>query len=130
MQELQNILTNAFITVLTAAVPVIVTYFVNWINTKIANEKTELNAKYLNLAADAIATATLETTQVYVGGLKGQNLFDKDAQTKALQMSLDRAKEIMGEKTRVALEEIVGDINIYITSQIEALIAQQKVVAK
>lgn len=127
MQELQNALTSAFITVLTAAVPVLVTFFVNWINTKIANEKTELNAKYLKLAADAIATATLETTQVYVGSLKGQNLFDKDAQATALQMSLKRAKEIMGEKTRIALEEIVGDINIYITSQIEALIAQQKV---
>lgn len=130
MQELQQVLTNLLITALTGAVPVLVTFFVNWIKTKIETDKTNLNAKYLKMAADAIATATLETTQTYVESLKGQSAFDKEAQAEALQKSLNRAKEIMGEQTRVALEEIVGDINTYIISQIEASIAKQKIPAK
>lgn len=127
---MQEFLTGLFTTVLTITVPILVRYFIVWIETKILKDDADLDAKYLKMAADAIATATLETTQTYVENLKGKNAFDKKAQEKALQMSIERAKEIMSKEVREYLEEMVGDINIYITSQIEALIAQQKVVAK
>ena len=126
MTDLQEVLTGLLTTVLTVTIPILLRYFILWINAKKVNELSDTEKKYLDMALDAIYAATLETTQTYVSGLKDKNMFDKEAQKKALEMSINKAKEIMGERTREALEAIVGDINIYITSQIESIIAQQK----
>lgn len=125
MNNYQEVIASLLTTVLTVTVPILLRYIVVWVNAKIAAVTSETQQKYLKMAVDAIYTATLETTQTYVENLKDQNIFDEEAQKKALQMSIDRAKEIMGEKTRTMLESIVGDINAYITSQIESMISMQ-----
>ena len=125
MNNFQEVITGLFTTILTVTIPILLRYFVVWVNAKIAAETSETQTKYLNMAVDAIYAATLETTQTYVNALKDKNMFDKEAQKIALSMSIEKAKEIMGNEVRMALESIVGDINIYITSQIESIIATQ-----
>lgn len=125
MNNYQQVLNGLLTTVLTVTIPILLRYAVIWIKSKIVADTTNSNAKYLSMAVDAIYAATLETTQTYVNALKDKNLFDKDAQKIALQMSLEKAKQIMGEEVRNVLESIVGDINVYITSQIESIIATQ-----
>ena len=125
MNNYQELLNGLLTTVLTVTIPILLKYAVVWIKSKIASDNTDINSKYLSMAVDAIYAATLETTQTYVNALKDKNLFDKEAQKIALQMSLEKAKEIMGDEVRKGLESIVGDINTYITSQIESIIATQ-----
>lgn len=125
MNEVQEALSSLLITVLTVTVPILLKYLVVWLKGKIETNESDLLQKYLDLAVDAIYTATMETTQTYVDELKDKNMFDKEAQKEAMRRSMERAKELMGEQTRKMLESMVDDVNAFIQSQIESIIAEQ-----
>lgn len=65
--------------------------------TKQITDKTDsdLADKYINMLSDTITTCVMATNQTYVNNLKKENMFDKNAQKEALNMTADAVKKIL-----------------------------------
>ena len=87
------------------------------IDSKITDEKT---SKYVKMLTSTITECVISTNQTYVDSLKGQNVFDKEAQEKAFEMTYNKVMNILTEEAEEYLAEVYGDLDIYITSEIES----------
>lgn len=127
MKEILPILLQA---VLLAVVPVCSAFLVQGIRAlaRYASTKTDnaLAQKYLEDAANAIATAVSQTNQTYVDTLKKSGTFTKENQQEALGMAIKEAVNLMRHETIAFLKEAYGDMNDYLVSQIEAEVRKQK----
>ena len=110
---------------------VLVTYLVKYINTKSkeleANTDNELAKKYISLLSSTITNCVIATNQTYVETLKKQGKFDAEAQKEAFNMTLNAVKALLTDEAKQYLSEIYGDLNAYITNQIEATVNQNKI---
>jgi hypothetical protein len=119
-----NLLTQIFEVCIIPLLGVLVAYFIQFLKTKSADiiEKSEndLVDKYVFMLTETISTCVIATKQTYVESLKKDELFDAEAQKKALQMTLDQVKSILTEEAKAYLAEAYGDLNAYIIQKIEA----------
>ena len=110
---------------------VLVTYLVKYINTKSkeleANTDNGLAKKYISLLSSTITNCVIATNQTYVETLKKQGRFDAEAQKEAFNMTLNAVKALLTDEAKQYLSEIYGDLNTYITNQIEATVNQNKI---
>ena len=110
---------------------VLVTYLVKYINTKSkeleANTDNELAKKYISLLSSTITNCVIATNQTYVETLKKQGRFDAEAQKEAFNMTLNAVMALLTDEAKQYLSEIYGDLNTYITNQIEATVNQNKI---
>ena len=110
---------------------VLVTYLVKYINTKSneleANTDNELAKKYISLLSSTITNCVIATNQTYVETLKKQGKFDAEAQKEAFNMTLNAVMALLTDEAKQYLSEIYGDLNTYITNQIEATVNQNKI---
>jgi len=90
---------------------------------RIENEKVD---KYLGMLNTTITNAVLATTQTYVEALKGKNAFTKEAQETAFKMTYDAVMSVLTDEAKKYLESAVGDLQLYITNQIEATVKLTK----
>ena len=125
-----NLLTRIFEVCIIPLLAVLTTYIVKYIQVKSAEitEKTD-NAivdKYTVMLADTITACVLATNQTYVEALKKQGSFDVEAQKVAFNMTLNAVMEILSDDAKEYLSEAFGDLNSYITSQIEASVNVNK----
>ena len=109
---------------------VLTIYVVNYIKLKseeiIVKSENELVDKYTAMLAETISACVLATNQTYVDALKQKNAFDAEAQKQAFQMTFDAVSQILTEDAKVYLSEAFGDLNTYMTQQIEAAVNQSK----
>lgn len=115
--EIMNIVAPYLVPAAVAALGVITTAFWNWFKAKTKNATLD---KYIDRADDAIMTAVAETMQTFVTTMKDQGTWDADAANKAFELSMIRAKEIMGAAALQALPEAIGDLEKWLTAKIEA----------
>ena len=125
-----NLLTQIFEVCIIPLLGILTTYIVKYIQVKSAEitEKTD-NAivdKYTVMLADTITACVLATNQTYVEALKKQGKFDAEAQKVAFNMTLNAVMEILSDDAKKYLSEAFGDLNSYITSQIEASVNVNK----
>ena len=125
-----NLLTQIFEVCIIPLLGILTTYIVKYIQVKSAEitEKTD-NAivdKYTVMLADTITACVLATNQTYVEALKKQGKFDAEAQKAAFNMTLNAVMEILSDDAKEYLSEAFGDLNSYITSQIEASVNMNK----
>lgn len=80
----------------------------------------------LNSLHQVVRDSVLEVYQTYVEELKGKDLFDKEAQNKALERCLGLIRANMPKDVKAWLEANVGDITAYLKSLIEAQIGSLK----
>ena len=110
---------------------VLVTYLVKYINTKgkelEANTDNELAKKYISRLSSTITNCVIATNQTYVETLKKQGKFDAEAQKEAFNMTLNAVMALLTDEAKKYLSEIYGDLNTYITNQIEATVNQNKI---
>ena len=110
---------------------VLVTYLVKYINTKSkeleASTENELAKKYISLLSSTITNCVIATNQTYVETLKKQGKFDAEAQKEAFNMTLNAVMALLTDEAKQYLSEIYGDLNTYITNQIEATVNQNKI---
>ena len=110
---------------------VLVTYLVKYINTKSqeleASTDNELAKKYISLLSSTITNCVIATNQTYVETLKKQGRFDAEAQKEAFNMTLNAVMALLTDEAKRYLSEIYGDLNTYITNQIEATVNQNKI---
>ena len=84
--------------------------------------ENEMADKYLNILGEIVSSCVMATNQTYVDALKEQNAFDKEAQKIAFEKTKDAILKLLTEECKKCLGEIVGDLNEYITAQIEAAV--------
>ena len=96
--------------------------------TKQITDKTDsdLADKYINMLSDTITTCVMATNQTYVSNLKKENMFDKNAQKEALNMTADAVKKILSADAQKYLNETYGDVSTLILEKIEAEVAKNK----
>ena len=109
---------------------VLTAYLISFINTKkneiIDKSDNDLVDKYTAIAADVITTCVIATNQTYVDALKKEGKFDAEAQRNAFNMTAAAVMAILTDDAKVVLTEAFGDLNTYITQQIEASVNTNK----
>ena len=119
-----ELLTTIFEVCIIPLLGILTTYLVKWIKTKSSElelkSDNEQHQKYINMLEDTIVTCVLATNQTYTESLKQQGEFDKEAQKKAFEDTVNAVMTILTEDAKEYLNFAVGDLNIYITQKIEA----------
>ena len=109
---------------------VLTAFLISFIDTKrkeiINQTENNLIDKYVDIAADVITTCVIATNQTFVDTLKKEGAFDIEAQRKAFDMTAAAVMAILTDEAKEVLTEAFGDLNIYITQQIEASVNTNK----
>ena len=88
--------------------------------------KDETVQKYLDMLNDTITSAVLATTQTYVETLKKQGKFDEAAQKIAFQKTYNVIMKVLTDEAIKYITTSVGDLETYVTNQIEAQVKLTK----
>ena len=78
------------------------------------------------MLSKTITDCVIATNQTYVDSLKAQGKFDAEAQKKAFNMTLTAVLSILNDEAKEYLTAVYGDLNTYITKQIEAAVNKNK----
>lgn len=113
---------------------ILTTYLVKYIATKrdalIKQNDNALATKYITMLSKTITDCVIATNQTYVDSLKAQGKFDEEAQKKAFNLTLNAVLAILNDESKQYLTEAYGDLNTYITKQIEAAVNKNKTTTK
>ena len=111
-------------------VGVLTFYLVQYIKAKgneiAANVDSELASKYIVMLTTTITDCVVATNQTYVEALKKEGKFDKEAQYKAFQMTYNAIMDILTEDAKEYLNNIYGDLSLYLSKRIEAEVVANK----
>ena len=117
--------------IITGILPLLITYGILFLKVKIKEQEKNLEndqlVKYIDAATDAISKAVLTVNQTYVDALKKEGKFDAEAQKTAKQMSIDKAKALITEDSKAAIETLYSDFEAYLNDAIEELVRENKV---
>ena len=101
-------------------------YLITFISMKAEEMKqktdNETAQKYISMASETIMACVLATNQTYVESLKAQGKFDKAAQEVAFNKTLEAVLLLMNDEVKEYITEVFGDLNAYLTTQIEAAV--------
>lgn len=101
-------------------------YLITFISMKAEEMKqktsNETAQKYISMASETIMACVLATNQTYVESLKAQGKFDKEAQEIAFNKTLEAVLLLMNDEVKEYITEVFGDLNAYLTTQIEAAV--------
>lgn len=119
LKLLQEIFTVCIIPML----GILTKYFIEWLNVKkqdlINKEENEIKKRYIDMLGSTIETCVIATNQTYVNSLKDKNAFTSEAQKEAFERTKNAVLTILGEEGQKYLSQIYGDLNIYISKEIE-----------
>lgn len=128
--ELLNLLTQIFEVCVIPLLGVLTAFAVKYIKAKSeqiqVQTDNDLVDKYVGIAADVITACVVATNQTYVESLKAQGKFDVEAQKEAFAKTTLAVQQILTEEAKMVLTEAFGDLNTYITTQIEAAVNANK----
>lgn len=130
MEQFLPMLSQIFEVCIIPLLGILTTYLVKYISAKsdslAEQSKNELASKYIKMLSDTISNCVIATNQTYVDSLKAQGKFDEEAQKNAFNLTLNAVLAIIGDEGQKYLTEIYGDLNTYITKQIEATVNKNK----
>lgn len=128
---MQEFLSNLFIAVITAAVPVLTAFIVTLIRKAAENavaDTEDVKAQgYITEIANAVSDAVSMTSQTYVDALKAAGNFTKEAQAEAAKKALTACIASISPAAQSFIEAAYGDIKEYLTTKIEAEVRKQKI---
>ena len=105
-------------------------YIVKLIQTKSAEiQATTDNAiadKYIAMLTDTITQCVIATNQTYVESLKKDKAFTAEAQAEAFDKTLNAFMDVLSEDAKKYITETFGDLETYLTTQIEAAVNTNK----
>lgn len=121
-----ELISNIFQVCLLPLLGILTKYLVAFIAMKSEEMKQKTNnetaQKYLQMATDTITACVIATNQTYVESLKAQGKFDKEAQEVAFNKTLEAVLALMNDEVKEYITEVFGDLNTYLTTQIEAAV--------
>lgn len=120
---MNEILLNILSVVVTAVILPLISYLgvrlTSYLNNKIKNEKARV---LLTKATEVVTNATRCVFQTYVESLKADGKFTKESQIIALNKAKGLALAQLGGDVKKYIEDNYGDINEWLSIQIEASI--------
>jgi hypothetical protein len=120
---MNDILLNILSVVVTAVVVPLVSLLgsklVQWMGTKVKDEKA---AAFLSKASGIVLNAVKSVFQTYVDSLKKNGSFDAEAQKTALGKATEIIKSQLGTDLTDYIKANYGDLDKWITTQVEATI--------
>lgn len=125
-----ELLAQIFELVIIPLLGILTTYAVKLINKKMAeidaNVESETASKYIQMLDKTISECVLATNQTYVESLKNKGEFTAEAQHEAFAKTINAVMSILGSDTIEYLNEVVGDLTVYIENKIEAEVKLNK----
>lgn len=105
-------------------------FIVKWINAK-ANQLKEKATDdryflYIDILQELVTKAVIMVNQTYVDELKKTNSFSKEAQEQAFKKVYETVITSLSEDVYLYLEQIIGNLDDYITVLIESSVKEQK----
>ena len=119
-------LTDAFLSVLTLAVPTISGFGLLLLRQFLSKIISDGLADEIT---SRLEDAVYATTQTYVDDLKASGSFNKEAQVHALSMALATLLGSLSQEAKDYIQEKFGDTEAYLTGRIEAEVKRQKLAA-
>lgn len=120
---MNEIILNIISVVVTAVILPLISYagtrLISYLNSKIKNEKAK---DLLTQATTVVTNAVRAVFQTYVDSLKKSGEFGKEAQIEALNQTKNIALTQLSEDVKEYIQNNFGDINTWLTTQIEATI--------
>ncbi len=109
-------------------------FIVKWINAK-ANQLKEKAADdryflYIDILQELVTKAVIMVNQTYVDELKKTNSFSKEAQVEAFRKVYETVMTSLSEDVVVYLQQIISNLDDYITVLIESSVKEQKKVGQ
>jgi len=133
MELIKEIFDLVIYTIITGAGVIIIKKISDFINTKIdeaqANSKT-IKYDTLNRIIDqvqiVVTTVVQATNQTFVDDLKKSKRFTKESAIEAKNKSLEMAKELITEEAANAIEQVYGNVDLYLENLIENIVKELK----
>ena len=97
-----------------------------FLRSKAAEIRDKHTRELIEQAITVVEQVVLYVMQTYVDGLKQMGSFDKDAQKTALIEARMKAKALISEEARNAIEEGYGDFAIWLDTRIEQTVRDNK----
>ena len=120
---MNEVLLNILSVVVTAVILPLISYagtrLITYLNSKIKDEKSR---ELLIQATDVVTNAVRAVFQTYVDSLKKSGNFGVEAQFEALNRAKDIALSQLSDEVKNYITTNYGDINNWLTTQIEATI--------
>lgn len=130
--EFNELISTIFQVVILPLLTVLTGYAVKWVNAKAKELKATTDNvythKYIEMLQDTIVKTVIAVNQTYVDTLKQQGSFDKAAQEEAFKRVYETVLLSLNEEAYEYLNNIFGDLQTYITAQIEAAVKEHKMV--
>lgn len=130
MNETMQQIMNACVPVLCLIITAGGAYLVALLKKRTVQIEKELDsktaAKYMNMAADAVAQAVTYTAQTFADALKAEGKFTKEKQLEAFNKAKDKTLEILGGAAVNVLGEIYGDFDAWVETKIEQVCREIK----
>lgn len=127
-----ELISTIFQVVILPLLTVLTGFAVKWINAKAQELKATTDNvythKYIEMLQDTIVKTVIAVNQTYVDALKQQGSFDKAAQEEAFKRVYETVLLSLNEEAYEYLNSIFGDLQAYITAQIEAAVKEHKMV--
>lgn len=118
-EMLINIISVLMTAVVIPVISLLGAKLVSWLSTKIKNEKAN---KMIKTATEIVVSAVKTVFQTYVDTLKKEGKFDKESQILALTKAKDIALSQMTEDVKEFIQTNYGELDLWLTTQIEATI--------
>lgn len=120
---MNEVLINIISVLVTAVILPLISFagtkLISWLNTKVKDENAKMQ---LTVATNIVTNAVLTVFQTYVDSLKTSGTFDSQAQVVALTKAKDIALSQMTKDVQDYIAKNYGDIDTWLTTQIEATI--------
>lgn len=105
-------------------------FAVDWLRAKTEeakqNTSSEQEKKYLDMIYNTISICVIATNQTYVDNLKKIGKFDAEAQKVAFEKTYNAVLAVLSDEVKKYIVETSGDLQIYLTQQIEAMVNNKK----
>ncbi len=115
---------------ITAAVPVLTTYICKFLYTKWTESKYVIKNKEVQETLDKVVNMVLDvvryTNQTMVDELKKSGKFTKETAEEAFNKTKETALAMLSEDAALVIEEVYGDVDVYLDVLIESLVKQLK----
>lgn len=133
MEMFKEVMSLIMFAIITGAGVAIVDKFLRCMNASIDEiQKNTKLAEYekLNTIIDGVqnmvTTIVQSVNQTFVSDLKKSKKFTKESAVEAKNKALEVAKELITEESANAIEEIYGNVDVYLDNLVESIVAELK----
>lgn len=123
MEFLNDVIFPALATILTGLASWGVAVLVNWLNSKIKNEKARAAVENVR---GIITAAVAQTAQNFVDDLKKSGEFSPERQREAFNMTFEAVKKQLTAEAAAAVNAITDDAEAWISAEIEKAVKLNK----